>query len=500
MSQESTDIRAGGGEAVDEDAAQLAALGYTSEFKREMGLWANLSLGFTYLSPVVGVYTLFASSLATAGPPMIWALVIVGIGQFLVALVFGEVVAQYPVSGGIYPWARRLWGKRWAWMTGWVYMFALLSTIASVAYGAAPYVAQVLGIESTTNASILCALALIVISTAINFLGTKVVAYAAFVGFAAELLGALAVGGWLLLTEHHYDLGVVFDTFGAGSSGSYLTAFTSAALIGIFLYFGFEACGDVAEEVANPGIAIPKAMRLTVYIGGAAATFVALALLLAVPDMGAVVSGKDADPVATALTDAFGTTGVRVVLCVVLISFLSCVMSLQAAASRLTYSYARDKMVAGHRLFAKFSERRHVPPYALLLAAAVPALVIFVSKFSTDALTKIVSFASVGIYIGFQMVVLAALRARLRGWNPGGKFSLGRWGTVVNAGAVAWGICAIVVLIWPRTPDLAWYDNYLVLLAAAVVIGLGLVYMWVAKPYEHSDARAGDAIPAPSNA
>ncbi len=37
---------------------------------------------------------------------MIWWLVIVGIGQFLVALVFGEVVSQYPVAGGVYPWAR----------------------------------------------------------------------------------------------------------------------------------------------------------------------------------------------------------------------------------------------------------------------------------------------------------------------------------------------------------------------------------------------------------
>ena len=73
-----------------------------------MSPWANFSLGFTYLSPVVGVYTLFAFALAMAGPPMIWSFVIVGVGQLLVALVFSEIVAQYPVAGGVYPWARRL--------------------------------------------------------------------------------------------------------------------------------------------------------------------------------------------------------------------------------------------------------------------------------------------------------------------------------------------------------------------------------------------------------
>ena len=48
------------GKAVDQDAEQLRALGYVSHFDRTMSKWENFSLGFTYLSPVVGVYTLFA--------------------------------------------------------------------------------------------------------------------------------------------------------------------------------------------------------------------------------------------------------------------------------------------------------------------------------------------------------------------------------------------------------------------------------------------------------
>src|SRR5215207_3462026 len=92
--------------------AQLALLGYKSEFKRSMNLWANISLGFTYLSPLVGVYSLFALSLGLAGPPAFWWLIIVGVGQLLVALVFGEVASQYPVAGGIYQWVRRLWNQR----------------------------------------------------------------------------------------------------------------------------------------------------------------------------------------------------------------------------------------------------------------------------------------------------------------------------------------------------------------------------------------------------
>ena len=480
-----------------DDAAHLHSLGYTSEFKRDMSPWANFSLGFTYLSPVVGVYTLFAFALATGGPPMIWSFVIVGLGQLMVALIFSEIVAQYPVAGGVYPWARRLWGRKYAWMTGWVYMVALLVTIASVVYGAGPYIAATFGFESSVNTTIACALGLLVLATAINFMGTRVLATAALLGFIAEILGALLVGGWLLLTHREQSLGVLFDTFGTEGDGSYLPAFAAAALIGVYQYYGFEACGDVAEEVKNPGRLIPRAMRRTIYIGGAAATFVCLALILSITDIGAVISGEDADPVSTVLNDAFGTTGAKIVLLVVLLSFLSCTMSLQAAASRLAYSYGRDDMIMGSSLLKKFSSTRHVPPYALAVAAVVPALIVIGSKVSEDAIFKIISFAALGIYIAFQMVVLAALRARLRGWVPSGKYSLGAWGLPVNVAALVYGIIAIINMAWPRTPDAPWYDNWIVALSAVIVIAIGLVYMSVHPLHDRSTAPYDDAIPKP---
>ncbi|MDI9976811.1 amino acid permease [Rhodococcus sp. IEGM 1307] len=490
-------------DAISDDDAQLAALGFESEFKRDMSLWANFSLGFTYLSPVVGIYTVFAIALVAAGPPMIWSLLIAGVGQFLVALVFSEVVAQFPVAGGVYPWARRLWGRKWAWMTGWVYLFALLATIAGVAYGAGPFVATVVGFTPSVTTTIVCALAVLVLATVINFGGTKILGYAAIFGFAAELVGALVVGIWLLVAERHHGLGVLFDSFGAQGSHSFLYAFLAASLIGVFQYYGFEACGDVAEEVKNPGIQIPKSMRRTIYIGGAAATFVCLSLILSVVDFGAVISGEDPDPVATILSDAFGPIGAKIVIVVVLISFVSCALSLQAAASRLIYSYARDGMIVGSRLWSKFDHHRAVPPYALLFVAVVPGILIVGSAVSTDALTKLISFGAIGIYIAFQMVVFAALRARVKGWIPNGKYQLGKWAMPVNIGALVYGVAAIINISWPRTPDAAWYDNYIVALLCAAVIGSGLLYMVLARSHNNGTAPFGDAIrkrPSPTHA
>ncbi|MFV8315488.1 APC family permease [Mycobacterium sp. 23] len=486
--------------AQDADQAQLEALGFSSEFRRDMSPWANFSLGFTYLSPVVGIYTVFAFALATAGPGMIWSLLIVGAGQMLVALVFSEVVAQFPVAGGVYPWARRLWGRKWAWMTGWVYMFCLLALIADAAFGAGPYLAAMVGFRPTAQAKIYCALAVLAVATLINLTGTKILGYFAIFGFTAELIGALVVGIWLLISHRHHGLGVLFHSFGAQGDHSFLYAFLAASLIGLYQFFGFEACGDVAEEVRNPGIQIPKAMRRTIYIGGAASTFVCLSLVLSVTDFGAVIRGEDTNPISTVLSSAFGNIGSRVVLGIVLISFVSCALSLQAAASRLIFSYGRDDMILGSRLLKRFDLKRHVPPYSLLAAVIIPAVLIIGTIVSEHPLNKLVSFGTVGVYLGFQMVVLAALRARARGWKPSGKYRLGRWGAPINIGALAYGVAAIANICWPRSPDAPWYDNYVVLLMAGLVISFGLLYMAITRAHTKSDAPYGDAIPERSAA
>ncbi|GAB3560306.1 amino acid permease [Spelaeicoccus albus] len=481
--------------STDDDAAQLAALGYESRFTRKMNVWENFSLGFTYLSPVVGVYSTFAISFMVGGPTLIWSILVAGVGQLLVSLVFGEVVAQYPVAGGVYPWARRLVGRRWAWLTGWIYGWALLATVASVSTGAGTFIAYLFGFTSTRTTVVLVATGLMLIAYLINLGGTKTLSRVAMVGFIAELVGALFVGIWLLVFEHHQSWSVFFHQFGAaGASGhSAAAGFLAASLTGLYLFYGFEACGDVAEEVPDPGRRIPPSMRRTIYVGGFAAILVTAALILSQKNFSLIISGKDADPITSTLESVFGIAMAKVIIVIVLISFLSCVLSLQAAASRLIYSYARDTMVFGSKTLSKFSDRLRIPPVALAIAGIVPALIVLIAELiSENALARVISFASVGIYIAFQMVVLAALIARARGWKPTGKFRLGRWAWPVNIAALVYGVAGATNLAWPRGE--AFADRWSVLIGCGVIIVAGLVYMTVGRPHTRSDVGAGDAV------
>jgi len=479
--------------ASDGASDQLRALGYATRFDRTMTVSQNFALGFTYLSPVCGVYAMFAFGLSTGGPPMVWSYVIAGVGQMLVALIFGEIVSQFPITGGLYPWARRLTGMRWAWMTGWIYGWALFTTIAAVAVGGGPFLAVLLGLRPTPGSTAILALALVLLSTAVNLAGTKLLARVAMIGFICEILGAIVVGAHVALFHRHHSIDIIVNRLGIGDAGSYLPAFLTATLVGAYSCYGFEACGDVAEETTDPSMTIPKAMRMTIYVGGGASLFIAVALLLGVADIPAVISGREADPIVTVLKSAFGSVGASFVVLVVMVSFVSNVLSIQAAVSRLIYAYARDEMIVGSHALSRLSLGTHVPSTALILSGVIPGAIICLGYFTENALATIVSFCTAGIYIAFQMVVGAALYSRLRGWKPRGQFTLGRWGFATNIAALVYGVSTIVNILWPRGAIDRWYSHYSILMTVGIFAGSGTLYMIIARPYDRGRAPAGDA-------
>ncbi len=478
------------------DDAQLAALGYSGEFHRSMSLWSNMALGFTYLSPLVGVYSLFAYSLSIGGPPAIWWIVIVGLGQLLVALVFGEVVSQYPLAGGIYPWTRRLWNRRYAWIVSWIYIWAIIVTVTAVAEFGGGFVAALLGVEATPGVVLTTAVALLVIAFAVNYSGTRSLARIARIGLAAELVGVIALGLFLLLFRREQSFSVFFDSLGTGGDGGYLGTFLAAALSGLFLFYGFEACGDVAEEVTDPTRQIPKAMILTILVGGVSGFLSYAGYVLAAPtaQLQAVIAGEDVDPIPTILESSLGTVGSKVFLVVTVVAFVSCVLSLQAAGSRLLYAFARDRMLPASGWLSHVSARHAVPTNALLVVCVLPVLICLFVYVRPDTLARVTAFAVLGIYIAFQAVVLAALRQRLMGWRPAGLWNLGSAGLVVNVLALAYGLFAIVLLLKPAPGTEAFLDRWIVAIGLVVVAGTGALYLALARPDRHSaHVPEGDA-------
>ena len=71
---------------------------------------------------------------------------IVGAGQFLVAMVFAQLARQIPLSGYAYQWTRSLAGERLALWAGWIMIVQFITGMAGVAYALASYLVPFFGL------------------------------------------------------------------------------------------------------------------------------------------------------------------------------------------------------------------------------------------------------------------------------------------------------------------------------------------------------------------
>lgn len=118
---------------------------------RDFTLRSAFALSFSDISPIVGIYSVFAIGLIAAGPAFFWAFPVVLIGQMLVTGVFGDLVSKWPLQGSVYAWARQLVGPRYGWFTGWAYMWGLTLALSALSLAASAGIGTALLFFHRTN-------------------------------------------------------------------------------------------------------------------------------------------------------------------------------------------------------------------------------------------------------------------------------------------------------------------------------------------------------------
>ena len=499
------------------DDARLTSLGYSPQLKRVMGLFGNFSIAFTYLSPMVGIYSLFLLGVGTGGPGYLWLLVIPVVGMLLVALVFGELGSHYPIAGALYQYSKFSVGPKYGWMVGWLYGIALLVTVASVDSGIPAYVAafthNVFGwnLNPSTHTTILVImLLLLAIQTFMNVVGSRVMTQVAKLGVYVEILGTFGIAIILLIHGFHHGLGYLFTSQGVQHASTNPLAldfhgnwWTGSALVAVlapvYIIYGFESAGDISEETRDASRHVPRAMRLAVIWGGVASLVLTGTLLLSMPAHNGVAATVNGGGVPFILAE-LPTSVQDILLFLIMFAFFSCGTSIQGAGSRLAFSYARDGALPASAWIAHISDRFKTPANALLGAAGITVLfmlLVFPSPAhnvhiwfitypaKTNVLVALVSFGVSGIYLSFGLTVIAAIVARLRGWQPAGHFRLGRWAWPVSILAAAYLVAMFVNVVIPTgiTSPRAFFNlDWITLLVMVVIFGIGAAYLFVSHP------------------
>jgi len=520
----------------DDDDARLASLGYTPQLRRVLGLFSNFSVAFTYLSPIVGVFSLFVLGVGSGGPAYVWTTWIPVAGMLLVALVFGELASHYPIAGALYQYSKYNVGRRYGWFVGWFYGIALLVTVASVDTGVVAYACALLNnwFGTTFNPSshvtiLVITLILLGIQTTLNVTGTKVMGRVAQFGVYVEILGTIGLAIVLAIHGFHHGLGYLFSTqnvdhvktnpLGLDFGGSYFGALIIAVLAPVYIFYGFESAGDISEETKDAGRQVPRAMRHALIWGGLASFIIIAALLLSIPDtktgFATAASFNGGVPYILAQLPSWLQDTALLLL---VFAFFSCGTSIQGAGSRLMFSYARDGALPAAKWISTVHARFKTPVNALLSGAVVTLLFVllefaspshdvkilwFTYPANVNALVSLVSFGTSGIYLSFFLTVVGAGIARARGWIPEGKFQLGRWAWPVIIVGGLYLLVMFINMVAPTgltSPRGSFNLDWITLLVMVVVFIVGVIVFFLSRGGKEIDEHMRDDLEKPAGA
>ena len=143
----------------------------------------------------------------------------------------------------------------------------------------------------------------------------------------------------------------------------------------------------------------------------------------------------------------------KTLLALVAVAMFSATLAIQASASRVMFSMARDNRLPFGKFLSKVNKRTGTPVITGIAVSTLAILVLLVNIGQSSVFAAIASVSVVIVYIAYLMVTVPALVHRLRGtslsYGPP-VMDLGKWGIPVNLIAVVMGGLLVVNIGWPR--------------------------------------------------
>jgi len=267
-----------------------------------------------------------------------------------------------------------------------------------------------------------------------------------------------------------------------------------------YVFYGFDTAGALAEETVDPRRHAPRAIIRALIAAFAAGGLLMLVAMMAVGDITAQQLSTSGMPYLVKSTLGDGL-GIAFLVCSA-IAITVCCLAVQTAAIRMIFAMARDGRLPFRHLMARVSQRSRTPVVPALVTGILTIGLLLLNIGNQRVFFVLTSTAIVLFYIPYLMVTGPLLLRRLSRRWPGGDhgpyFRIGRFGTVVNAVAVGYGLVMTVNLVWPRAQvygDDHWYYQWGALLIIGLIVVIGGVALLVRRR-DWAVPHAGTLVPA----
>lgn len=337
-----------------------------------------------------------------------------GLMSFVGALIFAELGAQLPKTGGLFVHFNHLFGSSTAFLYGWS-AFSIINTasVAAIGFVCASYFGQFVSLPQCSEALIVrFALPIPGLGTLYPFkdIGIKGVAIALVMGFSYVNARSLKAGGSFQQASAVINFSIIallsvgllsakagsltnFDHSYAPADGWSLVSGLVAAFTGAFFaYDGWINIVSMAGEIREPQKNIPRSLLIGMAICMFIYILINFSYLYVLPiDVMAGSTLVAADAMRMAHGESFALLAGGMIVCCTLGAINANVM----ATARVTYAMGRDGVLSSW--FGQLDQRGATPKNALWLHGWWTSLLIITGSF--DLLADMYVFITWLVYL-----------------------------------------------------------------------------------------------------
>lgn len=384
---------------------------------RELGVLQATALNVANMVGIGPFITIPLFIATLAGPHAMIGWIIAGVLVTCDGLVWSELGAALPGSGGTYHFLREIYGRYrlgrlMPFLFIWQFLISGTLELASGYIGTLQYVKYALpNLEPTLAGwgvpmplSLVAALGAVVVTIVLcrpmRFLGWLGVILCA--GTIATVSVVIVAG----LANFNASLLTIpegaFDFSGEGAVNKFAVGLGGAMLIAIYDYLGYYNVCHLGDEVRDPGRTIPRAVMLSVFIVASIYMTMNISIIAVVPWQEAMKSDNIA---ALFMERLFGRPVAVAFTWMVIWTAVACVFAATLGYSRIPYAAARGGDF--FRAFAYLEPVRKYPAVSLWAIGLMTAVFCFFSL--EDVITAAVTVRIVVQFMG-QIFALHLLR------------------------------------------------------------------------------------------
>ncbi len=351
--------------------------------RRALGRWDLTAIG---VNQVIGsaIFLLPADVARLVGPWGPLAFMAVGLLSLSIALCFAEVGSRFEKTGGPYLPARAAFGRFIGFEVGWMMWFTRVTSQASVANGLALALAFYWPSLATGALRLSLIAALTIAVTWINVRGIKQsswVVNALTIGKLAPLVIVIIVGVWFVDPARFAAMPTVTQQ-----------QVSSALILLIFAYGGYEVTGVLAGESANPRRDVPFAFVATLITVSIVMSLTSLVVTGVLPDL-----AGSRTPLADSAAIFLGATGALMVAIGSAVSMTGNNLGQILNGSRTLFALAENGDLP--KWFAKVHPTYQTPSNAILFTAVIALTLAltgsFVALAAVSAIARLVMYLAV---------------------------------------------------------------------------------------------------------